>query len=133
MIFESDYRVAWVDTDTLGIVHFSNYFRICERVEEEFLNYLGFSEEYRKEILLPRVMAKCDYKYPLRFNEIARVSMKIDEIGKKHITYAFEIYNRNEGKISAICKITVVAINRDFKSIPIPETFIEKIKPYFEG
>ncbi len=133
MKFERDYRVAWVDTDTLGIMHFSNYFRVCERIEEEFLNFLGFSEEYRKDILLPRVMAKCEYKYPLRFNDTARISMKIDEIGKKHLTYGFEIYNKNQGKLSAICKITVVAINKDFKSIPIPDEFIEKIRPYFES
>ncbi len=132
MRFESDYRVAWVDTDTLGIMHFSNYFRVCERIEEEFLNYLGFSEKYRKEMLLPRVMAKCDFKYPLRFNEIAHVSMWIDEIGKKHLTYGFEIYNKNQDKVSAICKISVVAINKDFKTIPILDEFIEKIKPYFE-
>lgn len=126
------YRVAWVDTDALGVMHFSNYFRICERTEEEFMNSVGIPFDLSKSISLPRVKAECNYKSPLRYNDEAIVSMSLKEIGKKHIKYSFEIKNRSNGKIAAICEIVVVAINSEFRSVELPEKIIERIKLFFD-
>ncbi|MEM3325578.1 MAG: thioesterase family protein, partial [Thermoplasmata archaeon] len=87
--FEYRYRVAWVDTDALGVMHFSNYFRICERTEEEFMNSIGLSFDISKNISLPRVKAECSYKSPLMYNDTAVITMKVQEIGKKHLKYIF--------------------------------------------
>ncbi|MEM0502691.1 MAG: thioesterase family protein, partial [Thermoplasmata archaeon] len=115
--FEYRYRVAWVDTDALGVMHFSNYFRICERTEEEFMNSIGLSFDISKNISLPRVKAECSYKSPLMYNDTAVITMKVQEIGKKHLKYIFEIKKENDEKLSAICEIVVVAINNQFKSV----------------
>jgi acyl-CoA thioester hydrolase len=61
--FKSKYRVSWVDTDALGVMHFSNYFRICEKAEEEFTNLLGVSFDHSENIYFPTVKATCEYKY----------------------------------------------------------------------
>ncbi|MDP8012138.1 MAG: acyl-CoA thioesterase [Thermoplasmata archaeon] len=125
------YRVAWVDTDNLGVVHFSNYFRICERAEEEFMNSINIPFDATNSISMPRVKAECNYKFPLRFNEIAEVTINVKELGKKHIKYEYQIYNSTQGRISAICEIVVVAIDKNFKSISIPEEIIKIYKNYF--
>ncbi|MEL9998603.1 MAG: thioesterase family protein [Thermoplasmata archaeon] len=131
--FEYRYRVAWVDTDALGVMHFSNYFRICERTEEEFMNSIGLSFDISKNISLPRVKAECSYKSPLMYNDTAVITMKVQEIGKKHLKYIFEIKKENDEKLSAICEIVVVAINNQFKSVNLPEQLIEKIKPFLKS
>ncbi|MGC9125859.1 MAG: acyl-CoA thioesterase, partial [Thermoplasmata archaeon] len=119
------------DTDALGVMHFSNYFRICERTEEEFMNSLGLPFDSTRNISLPRVKAECSYKSPLRYNDVAIISMRLKEIGKKHMKYSFEIRNESDGKICATCEIVVVAINNEFKSIELPEKLIEKIESFF--
>ncbi|MGC8995169.1 MAG: acyl-CoA thioesterase [Thermoplasmata archaeon] len=129
MSFKYKYRISWVDTDALGVMHFSNFFRICERTEEEFrifykLNTPGIS--------FPRVHAECNYKYPLRFLEIAEITMDIKEIGKKHIKMEFQIFNETKNRLSAFGNIVIVAINDKFEPIEIPDWYINKIKEIME-
>ncbi len=40
-LFSIRYRVWWSETDAALMMHFSNFFRVCERTEEEFLASLG--------------------------------------------------------------------------------------------
>ena len=40
-LFSCRFRVSWSDIDNSGSVHYSNYLRYCEKVEEEFLNTLN--------------------------------------------------------------------------------------------
>ncbi|MFP3255072.1 MAG: thioesterase family protein [Thermoplasmata archaeon] len=129
--FVYKYRVAWVDTDALGVMHFSNYFRICERTEEEFMRAIGLSFDPSHKVSLPRVKAECTFKYPLRYNDEAIITMKLKEIGRKHMKYSFEIKNASNDIISASCEIVVVAINDQFKSIELPNELIYKIKSFF--
>ncbi len=130
MKFQYKYRVAWVDTDALGVMHFSNYFRMCERTEEEFMNSIGLSFDISKSVSLPRVKAECTYKSPLMYNDTALVSMSIKEVGKKHIRYYFEIIRERDGKLAATCELVVVAINNEFKSIEIPKELLERIRSF---
>ncbi|MGC8662952.1 MAG: acyl-CoA thioesterase [Thermoplasmata archaeon] len=129
--FSYKYRVAWVDTDNLGVVHFSNYFRICERAEEEFMNSIKLPFDSTNTISLPRVKAECNYKFPLRFNETANITITVKEIGKRHIKYEYQIYNDSQKKLSAVCEIVVVAIDRNFNPIEIPEELIKIYRDYF--
>jgi acyl-CoA thioesterase FadM len=42
--------VTWADTDSAQVVHYSNYFRLFERAEEDFYRSLGFSfTDFRAE------------------------------------------------------------------------------------
>ncbi len=125
--FIFEYRIPWVETDALGIVHFSNYFRLCERTEQEFFNYLNLND---REIYLPRVHAKCDYKHSLKFNQTARVKLSIQEIGKRHITLDYEIWNVDDDIISAHCTIIVVPVDKEMKPVNMDEYLLDKLKEY---
>ena len=68
MIFKCKFRVHWVDTDTAGVMHFSNYFRYFEACEEEFYRSLGMNMNRLRDefgVLLPRVEVSCKYKAAL--------------------------------------------------------------------
>ncbi len=123
--FEYEYEVAWVDTDAMGIMHFSNYFRLCERAEQYFL---GSKDLKGEGIFLPRVNATCDYTYPLRFRHKARVEVSIKEIGKRHITFVYSIFNQTAGKLSAKCSIVVVSVNANMEPIVLEDKIVEKLK-----
>ena len=40
-LFTARYRVHWSETDAAGRMHFSNFFRVLERCEEDLLASLG--------------------------------------------------------------------------------------------
>lgn len=123
-LFDYEYTVAWVDTDAMGIAHFSNYFRICEKAEQAYF-------ESRKMdgngIYLPRVHASCEYKSPLRFKDKATVSVRIDEIGKRHITFDYTITNKRSGEVSANCSIVVVPVYGDMRPAELTPELLEML------
>jgi len=129
-------RVTWVETDTAGVVHFSNYFRYCEKLEEIFLNEIGTDfmkliEKYN--IWFPRVSAKCEYKYPLKYNQKYRIELVNVSLGNRSIHYSYKIWNLNDNRLSAECNIVVACVDRSLnKAVEIPsdirKTFSKMIK-----
>src|SRR2546421_12927081 len=93
IVFHTKRRVEFGDTDMAGIVHFANFFRFMESAECEFLRSRGLSVKLDWEgqaIGFPRVSATCDYVSPARFEDLLDVSVSIDRVGAKSVTYAFE-------------------------------------------
>src|ERR1700681_1540806 len=105
--FHTTRRIEFGDTDMAGIVHFANFFRFMEAAECEFLRVRGLSVVLDWEgqaIGFPRVSATCDYVKPARFEEVLDIGVKIERIGTKSVTYAFEF--TCDGEIIARGKVT---------------------------
>lgn len=123
--FSFDYNVAWVDTDALGIMHFSNYFRLCERTEQLYFESRGLYES--EKVVLPRVHASCDYLYPLKFRQRAKVKLSISEIGNRHVTFDYSIINESEGKLSAKCRIIAASVDKNMKPVKIGSDIVKRL------
>jgi YbgC/YbaW family acyl-CoA thioester hydrolase len=130
--FRMPHRVAFHETDTAGIVHFSNFFRYMEVAEVEFLRRKGLHVSWREDgtrFGFPRVSATCDFFKPARFEDLIEIQISIEQIGVKSITYVHEIRKDDEllakGKITAVC----IRVGADLKmeSIEIPPDVREKL------
>ena len=122
MTFKHKFRVRWVDTDTAGVMHFSNYFRYFEACEEEFYRSLEMEPDRIRGkfgIMLPRVETACQYKAPCRYNDTIEVTLNVREIGTKTVTYDFQILN--DGRIAAEGFVKCIAVNPDWKVVDLPE------------
>jgi acyl-CoA thioester hydrolase len=124
-LFTNTYKVVWSEVDLAGVVHFSNYFKYCENLEQEFLYSIGinikdFVEKFG--VWFPRVMAKCEYKSPLRYGDSFRVDLEDIILGNSSIRFKYRIWNLTENKLSANCEIVVACIRiSDGKTISIPD------------
>lgn len=129
-IFEKEYMVYWSETDAAGIMHFSNYLRVCERVEEEFYFSTDMGRKYRKpsrELWFPRVHAECDYKSPLQARERYKVSLEDILIGESSLVYTYNFRHLN-GSLAASCKIVVVAVTGfPPRKTKVPREMVEKL------
>jgi len=104
MAFKRSFRVHWVDTDTAGVMHFSNFFRYFEACEEEFYRSLSLPlTEIRDRlgVLLPRVEVHCQYKAACRLDELIDITLKVREVQEKTIIYDFQIIRQSDGKLAA--------------------------------
>src|SRR5947207_2533954 len=94
--FRTTRRIEFVDTDTAGIVHFSNFFRFMESAEVDLLQSLGLSVSMRSDdgkwFGFPRVSASCDFFKPARFLDMIDVTVQVEKIGIKSVTYQFEFF-----------------------------------------
>ncbi|MDD3179982.1 MAG: thioesterase family protein [Opitutaceae bacterium] len=108
--------VEFHETDTAGIVHFSNFFRYMEACETAFFRALGlvpFSSQPENLYGWPRVRARCDYHAPLRFGDTVEIHLYVKEIRTRSITYFFRFRKVGppgvkpepvaRGEITAVC------------------------------
>lgn len=134
-VFKIQYRVTWADTDAAQVVHYSNYFRLFERAEEEFYRQLGFSfTDFRSQGLwFPRVEAFCRYKKPARFNDLLEIEITVEELKEKAVKYGLRVLNKDTGELVASGHVVVVAADKQAgEATQIPKNVVEKLTPYCE-
>jgi acyl-CoA thioester hydrolase len=90
--FKAVRRVEFSETDLAGIVHYSNFFRFMETAEHGFYRSLGFSvtlDNFDPPLGFPRVHAACDYKKPLRFEDLFEIHILVKEKRSRVLSYLF--------------------------------------------
>ena len=131
MVFKRSFRVHWVDTDTAGVMHFSNFFRYFEACEEEFYRSLSLPlTEIRDRlgVLLPRVEVHCQYKAACRFDESIDVTLKVREVQEKTITYDFQVIRQSDGKLAAEGLVKCIAVNSEWKAVSLPSEVARTVR-----
>lgn len=132
-VFRTSYRVTWADTDAAQVVHYSNYFKLFERAEEDFYRHLGFSftDLRTKGLWFPRVEALCQYKKTARFNDLLEIELAVEELGEKSVKYGFRIVSNETNMLLATGHVVVVAADKQAgKATQIPREIVEKLKPF---
>lgn len=125
--------VAFGETDTAGIVHFSNYFRYFEDAEHALWREVGLSiHPQDSSIGWPRVAASCEYHRPLRFEQEFDVSVHIAEITKRTIRYEGTITRDGERVATATWTIACITrqSNGSMRSADIPADVAQRLEPY---
>lgn len=140
MAFEIKFtrRVEFAETDMAGIVHFSNFFRYMENAEHAFYRSLGASvimNDLNPPLGFPRVHAECDYKRPVRFEEMLEVHLLVREKRSKVLSYLFKFRKLTEnGPSEEIARgiLTVVCVahfpDGSMAAAAIPAELAEKIE-----
>ncbi|HYG75812.1 MAG TPA: thioesterase family protein [Planctomycetota bacterium] len=126
-------RVEFSETDMAGIMHFSNYYRFMEGAEHAFIRSLGltiFEKTAAPAIGWPRVACSCEYKRPLKFEDLVDIHLTVAKKTEKAITYSFAFRKSGEPEICATGSVTVVCCTiREgrMQATFIPKEFAEKI------
>jgi len=131
--FHTTRLVEFSDTDMAGIMHFSAYFRYMEAAEHELLRSIGLSvytEIDGAAISFPRVAASCQFKAPVRCEDVLEIDIAVRRVGTKSVTYGFAFSHEGRevagGEMTSVC--CRVEHGRPPVSMPIPDTFAEKLR-----
>jgi YbgC/YbaW family acyl-CoA thioester hydrolase len=135
--FKATRRVEFSDTDMAGIMHFANFFRFMETAEHGFYRSLGFSvvmPATDPRLGWPRVHAECDYRKPLRFEDLVEIHLLVSEKRTKALSFLFRFRKLNaepplevaRGKLTIVC----VAHHPDGRmaAMHIPEEIAARIE-----
>ena len=130
--FRTTRLVEFSDTDMAGIMHFAGFFRFMESAEHEMLRSWGFSvfDDYDGQtISFPRVNASCDYRNPVRSEDVLDIEIRVKQVGTSSITYEFHF--QLDGLDIAFGELTCVCCRIEPghppKSTPIPAGLSEKL------
>ena len=129
-------RVAFSETDAAGIVHFSHFFRYMEDAEHAMLRDLGLSvhRDIGDDVAgFPRVSAACDYKKPLRFEDVFTIDVYVTAKSDKSVAYGFAFRKADESDPIATGTLKVVyaikpAGEGKFKAASLPPEIDEALQ-----
>jgi 2-aminobenzoate-CoA ligase len=114
---EVERRVEWPDTDAAGHYHFGSVQRWVEAAEAVLLRRLGLGHLYGS---IPRVHFDADYLAKLWFGDSVRTRLRIADVGRSSLSYAFEVHG--QGGLAATGRMTVVHCAADAEdSSPWPD------------
>lgn len=130
--------VRWEDIDAAGIINYQAYLRFFGLAEVELFRHCDLSYKRMFDELgvwLPRVHVECDFKDPVRLDELLVVEAFFGKLGESSVHLNFEVSRDGEpGKIVATGKYILVTVRQgEFKPVPIPPEVREKLEPYVEG
>jgi acyl-CoA thioester hydrolase len=115
-------RVAWVDTDAGGRIHFTAAFRYAERAETAFMRELGLVDRL---VDYPRRRVEADFRAVLRFEDEVAVAIRPDRIGTTSITWSWEI--SRDAEVCVEGRHTVVHVGADGRPAPLPQDVRERL------
>jgi len=121
---ETEQRVYYKDTDHVGVVYYANYLKWFEIGRTEILRQVNFDyKQFKKQgLIAPVVEVKCNYKEPVRYNDLIIIKTTIDKIGNSSIKFDYKIINKKTKNLLAEGYTVNVFVDiKTMKSKSIPE------------
>ena len=136
-VVEMPVIIRFGDTDPYGVVYFVSYFRYCHHGIEEFLRQLGLPPHqlFRNQeegFGLPIVGAACDFYRPVKYGDELRLLVSVEKIKEKALTLGFRFYYKDQTELVAKGQATLVAIDRTWKSRPLPAKLQEALDGFLK-
>jgi 4-hydroxybenzoyl-CoA thioesterase len=136
-LFSSTYPIRFSDVDHAGILYyprFLHYFHCC--FEDFFERGIGVRYNHLldvERIGFPTVHMEVDYLKPLRFGDQVEISLGIQKIGTKSVTWTYTGDTARENKkIRAVeASLVTACLNMDsFKGIELPQKYHDLFKKW---
>ena len=129
--FSISRKVEFSETDMVGIVHFSVFYRYMEYAEHAFFRSLGHSiVNPNLGVGWPRVQCHCDFNQPLKFEDEVKIHLLVAAKTSKSISYQFR-FHKADSQV-ARGAITVVCVHRndsgEMKATSIPSEIADLIE-----
>lgn len=119
-------RVRYSETDQMGVVHHSNYFRYFEVARMEHFRAGGVSYKALEEsgIFLMILDAQCKFRSSARFDDVILVLARLERTTRYRVIHQYTIKN-SEGKLIASGKTALGSVSREGIPSPLPDDFVE--------
>ena len=125
-------KVYYEDTDAAKVVYYANYLKFLERARTEALFSIGFSNRKIQEKFNALIIVKScniEYKKSSFLEDELIVRSFVKSITKTSFFMNQVISKGNEIIVEA--QVHLVFINKESKTIKIPDEIYFKFKPYF--
>lgn len=103
MKFEAKIRVQYYETDSMGIVHHSNYIRYFETARTEMMREAGLPYDAMEKagVWMPVLSVNVEYKMPALYDEVISVFCRIEKLRGASLDVAYEVRGE-DGRLCAV-------------------------------
>ena len=117
-------RVAYADTDRMGVVYYGNYFALFERGRTELMRAHGVRYrdlEENDKIFLPVSEAHCRYLRPARYDALLRLVTVVKDLGKASVEFGYDLYDAESGAHLATGRTRHPFVNAAWRPVRPPQ------------
>ena len=126
--FIHEVKVYYEDTDSGGVVYYSNYLKFLERARTEMINSIGLSNKKLLEEHKTLIIVKsCNVEYlsPSKLEDRLQIYSSIESINKASFVMSQDIKKDDDLIVKA--KIKLVTVNNEGRPIKIPSVLKNKL------
>lgn len=128
--FSHKLRVRFAETDAQKIVFNGNYLTYYDVAWTEYFRALGL--DYKNLIAggVDTVLAKTtlEYKSPAEFDEWLEICVRVSAIGNTSLTFDFEIYAENDGRLVGTAQSLYVCVDpKTLAKMRVPDDLRRRI------
>lgn len=119
------HRIAYGETDCMGVVYYAQYFFLFERARSEFIRNKGvsYAEVEKRGVLLPVREANCRYRSPARYDDLVYARIAINEVKRASLRFVYEIWNEEKNRLIAEGSTQHAVVDANGKPCAIPDWF----------
>lgn len=119
--FETIYRVSYSDTDQMGFMHHSNYFKYYETTRWELFRRIGipYPEIEEEGIILPVINASVKFIKPAFYDQEIKIITMIKSFKGARIVFSYQALN-DTGEIINEAQITVACVKKSTNKACFP-------------
>ncbi|MFO7722706.1 MAG: thioesterase family protein [Bacteroidales bacterium] len=119
------FKIAYADTDQMGVMYHANYFRYFEMARHDLMQDQGieYAEVENMGVVMPVISASVEYYKPVFFGQTIEVETRVGQLQGPRIDFEASMKD-SDGEIVCESKITLAFVNREsMKPCHPPEIF----------
>ena len=108
--YQTAFRISYSDTDQMGYMHHSNYFKYYETARWELFRSIGipYHEIEKDDIILPVINATAKFIKPAVYDQEIRIITRLKSFKGARIMFEYQAMNEageiiNEAQIAVAC------------------------------
>ena len=116
-------QIYYHDTDAGGVVYYGRYLNYLEEARTEFLEQRGLDLTIFRQKKFLYAVRQCNISYesPARYGDIIVCDAKLIKTTAARLIFEQEIHDKKTGRLILKAEVTLVSLNENFKTTPIPE------------
>lgn len=122
-------KVRFVETDLMGVVHHSNYFRWFEMARVEYLragNVL-LPELIAAGIVFPITDVQCKYRQSAHFDEMIRIEATLVEFSRAKMCFSYRVMRDMDNMLLAEGSTQNVFTDKKGRVTRLPQIYFDRI------
>lgn len=128
-LHELSVKVRLHETDSFGVVYYSNYFLYFDLARTELLRSLGVTKEYlsKQRLQFYAAQALCKYRASAHYDETIKIQSWVSEIGRKSVTYRHRIMRTPNRLLLVEGQVTDVLVDKMQKPVQLPNDLTKRL------
>lgn len=119
--FKYERKVAYYETDMMGIVHHSNYIKWFEEARCQHLDENGMPYKFLEDngIMIPVLGVHCEYKTPAIYGDVVEITMMYKDFSGVRMTVVYTVTNKKTGDLIATGETKHCFTDKNMKPTPL--------------